>query len=76
MVVPLGVFHPWTTDAEDGHAPAVRSTHLDGLELATADEAQRPEEEVVGLEHVSLPCGLREERWDTFTSIGVSPSLL
>ena len=76
MVVALGVFHPRPGDAEDGDASAVRSTHLDGLELAAADEAQRPEEEVVGLEHVSLPCGLREERWDTVATIGVSPSLL
>ena len=55
MVVALGVLHPWPGDAEDGDPPPVRSTHLDGLELAAADEAQRSEEEIVRLDHVCLP---------------------
>jgi hypothetical protein len=75
-VLTLGIVHPRSGDSEEGDAPAVRSAYLDALKLAAADEAQGPEEEVVGLEHVSSLRGLREERWDTVTSIGASPSLL
>jgi len=62
VVLPRGVLDGRPGDAEEGDAPPVRAAHLDGLELAAADEAQCPEEEVIGLEHVSLPvdCGRRD----------------
>ena len=55
MVLTRGVLDGRPDDAEEGHASPVRAADLDGLELAAADEAQSAEEEVVGLEHVSLP---------------------
>ena len=60
---------------EEGDAPPVGAADLDALDLAAADEAQRPKEEVVGLE--TCPShGLREERWVGFLRIEVGPSLL
>ena len=61
VVLPRSVLDARPGDPEEGDAPSVRATHLDVPELAAADEAQGPEEEVVGLEHVSLPvdCGRR-----------------
>ncbi len=51
MVLPLGFLHPGTADPEDGHPPAVHSPDLYRLELATADEPESAEEQVVGLDH-------------------------
>jgi hypothetical protein len=44
VVVALGLGHPWSFDAEDRDAPAVRPADLDAGELAAADEAEGPEE--------------------------------
>lgn len=54
MVVAHRVLEPGAADREDRDPPPVRAAHLDPLELAAADEPERPEEEVVGL-HWSLP---------------------
>jgi hypothetical protein len=74
VVLTLGVFD--AADQEDRHAAAVRAAHLDALKLAAAHETEGAEKQVVRLEHVSLPCGPREESWGTVRSIEVSPSLL
>ena len=65
MVLPRGVLHPRPGDLEDRHPSAVCAVDLDRLKLAPTDEPEGAEEEVVGLKHVALPCGLREERWVT-----------
>ena len=65
MVLPRGVLHPRPGDLEDRHPAAVLAMDLDRLKLAPTDEPEGAEEEVVGLKHVALPCGLREERWVT-----------
>jgi hypothetical protein len=75
VVVALGIRHTGPADPEDRDAAAVRAAHLDRLELAATHEPEGPEEEVVRLQHVSLP-GLREERWVSFYKVEVSPSLL
>ena len=61
VVLPRGALDARPRDTEEGDAPPVRAAHLDVPKLAAADEAQGPEEEVVGLEHVCLPvdCGRR-----------------
>jgi hypothetical protein len=61
VVLACSVLDARPGDAEEGDAPPVRAAHLDVPKLAAADEAQGPEEKVVGLEHVSLPvdCGRR-----------------
>ncbi len=55
MVVPHGLVEPGAADREDRDSTPVRAAHLDALELAPADEAEGPEEEVVGLQHWTLP---------------------
>ena len=55
MVVALGFGHPRPLDAEDGDLAPVRPAHLDAAQLAAAGEPERPEEDVVGLKHGSLP---------------------
>ncbi len=55
MVVPDRFIEPRAADREDRDPSPVRSAHLDALELAPANEPECPEEEVVGLEHWTLP---------------------
>jgi len=42
-------------DPEDREASPVRAAYLDASKLAPADEPEGPEEEVVGLQHWTLP---------------------
>ena len=55
MVLAHRFLEPGAADREDRDPPPVRAAHLDTLELAAADEPERPEEEVVGLKHWTLP---------------------
>jgi len=55
VVVPHRLLEPRAADREDCDATPVRAAHLDTLELASADEPEGSEEEVVGLEHWTLP---------------------
>jgi hypothetical protein len=55
VVVAHRLLEPRAADREDRDPPPVRAAHLDALELAAAHEPERPEEEVVGLKHWTLP---------------------
>jgi len=55
VVVALGLGHPGTLDAEEGHPAPVRPAHLDPAQLAATGEPESPEEDVVCLKHGSLP---------------------
>jgi hypothetical protein len=55
VVVAHRLVEPRAADREDRDPPPVRAAHLDALDLAAADKAERPKEKVVGLKHWSLP---------------------
>jgi hypothetical protein len=55
VVVPYRFVETRAGDREDRDPTPVRAAHLDAFELAPADEPEGPEEEVVGLEHWTLP---------------------
>jgi hypothetical protein len=76
VVVPRGLLGPGTADREDRDPTPVRATDLDRLELAPADEPERAEEEVVGLEHWTLPVDCGRRGGLAFLRIEVGPSLL
>ena len=55
MVLPLELLHARAFDVEDRHPPAVHAADLDLAQLAAAQEAHGPQEEILGLEHHRLP---------------------
>jgi hypothetical protein len=55
VVVADRFVEPRAADREDRDPPPVRAAHLDALDLAAADKAERPKEKIVGLKHWSLP---------------------
>lgn len=65
MVLPLGLCHTRTLDAEDRHALAVHTPDLHLPQLAATDEPEGPKVQILGLEHRRLPLphayGLPEE---------------
>jgi len=74
VVVPCGLLDPGASDREDRDSTPVRPADLDRLELAPADEPKGPEEEVVGLEHWTLPvdCGRRGGLASVRIEVGLS----
>jgi hypothetical protein len=55
VVVAYRFVEPGAGDREDRDPTPVRAAHLDASQLASADEPESPEEEVVGLKHWTLP---------------------
>jgi hypothetical protein len=76
VVLALDVVEPRARDREDRHAPPVRAAHLDRLELAAANEPEGPEEEIVGLEHWTLPWTAGGEVGYVVGGSELSPALL
>jgi hypothetical protein len=76
VIVASGLLGPGAADREDRDPTPVRPAHLDCLELAPADEPEGAEEEVVGLEHWSLPVDCGRRGGLASLQIEVGPSLL
>jgi len=76
VVVARGLLGPGAGDREDRDSTAVRPADLDRLELAAADEPEGTEEEVVGLEHWTLPVDCGRRGGLASLQIEVGPSLL
>ncbi len=55
MVLPLGLCHARTLDAEDRHALSVDTPDLHVPQLAATHEPEGPKVQILGLEHRRLP---------------------